>query len=265
MKISVAQCDASLAGSENRFRSLETKVRQAAIESVDIVVFPELFLSGYNVDDPLHRCPEPNDGPFAQRVGVLAHELGVAVAYGYPERDGDTVYNAFIFIDDQGRTLANHRKTVLPLGIEHDRFATGSGFPVFRFGNATLAMLICYECEFPEIIRNVALGGAEIVLVATAGGQKWTQVPTCVVPSRAYENGIFIVYANYCGVENGHGYCGLSCIVNPSGIDLARAGGGQEVISANIDLDLIAEARANVTFLKDHQGVVSKLNWLPSP
>ncbi|WP_375255559.1 carbon-nitrogen hydrolase family protein [Yoonia sp.] len=260
MKIAVAQVDASLAGTENRFCWLEQQLRQAATVNVDLVVFPELYMSGYNVGEALHRCAEAQDGPFARRAGSLAKELGLAVAYGYPESDGNTVYNAFIFIDDCGRTLANHRKTVLPVGIEHDWFATGSTVPLFRFKNAVIGMIICYECEFPEILRHLALGGAQIVLVATAGGADWQQVPTCIVPSRAYENGIFMAYANYCGVENGHGFCGLSCIVDPYGAVLARASQTEDVVCANLDLGVIAEARARVPFLKHQQAVVSKLN-----
>jgi predicted amidohydrolase len=260
MRVSVVQVDASLAGSENRFSWLETRVRQAAKESVDLVVFPELYLTGYNVAEALHRHAEPQDGPFAKRIQTLAKELGVAIAYGYPEREGEEVYNALILIDEQGRTLANHRKTVLPLGHEHDWFATGSGFSLFRFGGATVAMVICYECEFPEIVRNVALGGADVVVVATAGGKDWEQVPKFVIPSRAYENGVFMVYANYCGTENGHGFSGLSCIVDPYGADLARAGKAEAMISADLNLGLIAEARSQVPFLSDHKEVLSKLN-----
>ena len=109
-------------------------------------------------------------------------------------------------------------------------------------------------------MRHAALEGAQIVLVATAGGEEWEQVPTSVIPSRAYENGMFIAYANYCGVENGHGFCGLSCVVNPYGVDLARAGKTEGVISANLDLSFVAEAREKVPFLRDRRRVVSRLD-----
>ena len=94
------------------------------------------------------------------------------------------------------------------------------------------------------------------------GGADWEQVPTRVVPSRAYENGIFIAYVNYCGVENGRGFCGLSCVVNPFGVDLARAGRTEDVISANLDLGLVAEAREKVPFLRDQRRVVSQLDGI---
>ena len=260
MRVTVVQADARLAGPENRFSLLEAKVRQAAKEGIDLIVFPELFLSGYNVGEALHQNAQAQDGSFAHRVAALANDLNIAIAYSYPERDGDTVYNASIFIDDQGRTLANHRKMILPPGTEHDWFATGSSVPVFRFKDATITLLICYECEFPEIMRHAALEGAQIVLVATAGGEEWEQVPTFVIPSRAYENGIFIVYANYCGVENGHGFCGLSCIVDPYGADLARAGRTEHVISACLDLGLVVEAREKIPFLRDQRNIISRLD-----
>ena len=260
MRVCVVQVDASMTGPKNRFAWLDAKIRQAAKKDVDLIIFPELFLSGYNVGEALHQNAEAQDGPFARRVAAQAKELNIAIGFGYPERDGDTVYNAFIFIDDQGRTLANHRKTILPPGDEHDWFATGSNVSVFRFKDATVAVLICYECEFPEIMRHAALEGAQIVLVATAGGEEWEQVPTSVIPSRAYENGMFIAYANYCGVENGHGFCGLSCVVNAYGVDLARAGKTEGVISANLDLGFVAEAREKVPFLRDRRRVVSRLD-----
>lgn len=133
---------------------MDAKIRQAAKKDVDLIIFPELFLSGYNVGEAPHQNAEAQDGPFARRVAAQAKELNIAIGFGYPERDGDTA--------TRGR---------------HDWFATGSNVLVFRFKDATVAVLICYECEFPEIMRHAALEGAQIVLVATAGGEEWEQVP----------------------------------------------------------------------------------------
>ena len=72
MKISVAQVDASLAGTENRFRWLEAQARQAADEGADLVVFPELYMSGYNIGEALHQRAETQDGLFAKRVQSIA-------------------------------------------------------------------------------------------------------------------------------------------------------------------------------------------------
>ena len=260
MKITVLQTNASLNASPDRFDRLEQHARSQAIAGAEVLVFPELYLSGYNVGDALHRKAEALKGPFASRTQSLARELGIAIVYGYPERDGDSVYNSAIFIDDSGQILANHRKTVLPDGIEPNWFEAGDGLTLFRFRGTTMALMICYECEFPETVRRAAAGGAEVVFVPTACG--WEQVPNLVVPSRAYENGVFMVYANYGGVENGHAFAGLSCIVDPYGKDLARAEQPEEAISAKLDFGLVAEAHTRLPYLRDHQKTPSKLHLI---
>lgn len=115
-------------------------------------------------------------------------------------------------------------------------------------------MVICYQCEFPEIVRDVAIRDAVIVLVTTAGGKDWKEVQKFIIPARTYENGIFMAYANYSNAENGHGFCGLCCIVEPGETSLARAGPTEEIIFANIDISLAAKARE-----KYHFSVISKV------
>jgi len=248
MKVAVFQHDACLNGPEERFSWMQSNARKHA--QADLLVFPELFLSGYNVGENLQRYAEPSDGPFASRVKSLARELGVAILYGYPERAADAVFNSAVIIDSTGQVLANHRKSILPDGIEQKWLQTGKSLTVFEFDGSLVALMICYECEFPETVRRVASLGAEVVLVCTACG--WDQVPNLVVPSRAYENGVFMVYANIAGVENGHPFTGLSCIVDPYGRDLARAAKAEAVISAALDMSTVAEARKKLPYLRDH-------------
>ena len=85
-----------------------------------------------------------------------------------------------------------------------------------------IALLICYEIEFPEAARNAALNGADLILAPTALGAQWGVVAHKLVPTRAFENGIFIAYANHAGREGEIEYLGESCIVDPMGNDLAR-------------------------------------------
>lgn len=250
MKVTVLQIDAGRTGANQRWSLLESQARAHAMDGSDLLVWPELFLSGYNVGDALHAHAEPSDGAFAERVQALAQELGVAILYGYPERADGQVYNSALLVDSTGQVLINHRKTVLPDGIEPDRFGVGSDFTLVRLGAAIVAVMICYESEFPEPVRQVSAKGADVVLVVTACA--WDQVPNLVVPSRAYENGVFMVYANFCGVENGHAFAGLSCIVDPYGNDLARTGREEEAITAKLDLALVREARARLPYLRDH-------------
>ena len=103
-----------------------------------------------------------------------------------------------------------------------------------------LGVLICYDVEFPENVRLLALQGAALVAVPTANMAPYTFVCRALVPARAYENHLFLAYANRCGREGELEYLGQSCIVAPDGTDLARAGPGEEVILADIDPARIA-------------------------
>ncbi|WP_419905140.1 carbon-nitrogen hydrolase family protein [Kiloniella sp.] len=253
--IAVLQHNARLKGPDERFAWLDKQARIAASKDIELLVCPELFMTGYHVGDDLHQYAELADGDFAQRVKSLAKELGVAILYGYPERFGKAVYNSAICFDGDGLVLANHRKVVLPPGLEPKYFENGSSLTMFTFKSIKMALMICYECEFPETVRNVTALGAEVVLVCTACS--WDQVPNFVAPARAYENGVFLIYANHAGLEDGVEFPGLSCILDPYGGDLARAGADEEVISACIDTRLVRKAQERLPYLRDHKKIPS--------
>jgi len=109
MKVTVLQIDAGRSGADQRWALLEAQARKHAKDGPDLLVWPELFLSGYNVGEALHAHAEPSDGAFAKRVQALAQELGVAILYGYPEHTGGQVYNSALLIDGSGKVLVNHR------------------------------------------------------------------------------------------------------------------------------------------------------------
>jgi predicted amidohydrolase len=95
---------------------------------------------------------------------------------------------------------------------------------VFIWRGWRLGLLICYDVEFPETMRLLALQGADAALVPTANMRAFDEVPQLLVPARACENQMFVAYANACGEEPGLVYGGLSSLVSPRGHVLARAG-----------------------------------------
>jgi predicted amidohydrolase len=114
-----------------------------------------------------------------------------------------------------------------------------------------IGLLICYDIEFPENVRRLALADVDFVAVPTAVMQPYDFVATHMVPTRAFENVVFIAYANRCAVENGLEYVGLSCVAGPDGRDLARAGRGEELVFADLDPGLREQWAPVNTYLKD--------------
>ncbi|MCP4330396.1 MAG: carbon-nitrogen hydrolase [Alphaproteobacteria bacterium] len=229
---------------------------QAAAEGADILITPEMFLSGYNIGAEAVRArAEAADGPAARAAAEIARTNKIGLLYGYPELTTDgAVYNAIQLIGADGDMVSDYRKTHLFGAVDRAMFSAGTALarPVI-YGGWRLAVAICYDIEFPELARALALAGAEAILVPTANMAPFVSIATRVVPSRAEENEVFVAYANYVGTEGEFDYVGLSCIAGPDGADLARAGVAEEMIFADFDRAHFESVRQVSTHLGDRR------------
>lgn len=229
---------------------------QAASEGAQLLVLPELFLTGYNIGgDALRAQAETVDGPAAAQAAAIARESGLALLYGYPERGADgRLYNSALLLGPAGDTRANYRKTHLFGDMERDVFSAGQEpFVLAEVAGLRIGLLICYDVEFPELVRGLAVRGAGLVAVPTALMRPYHFVPRMMLPVRAFENQVFLIYANRCGEESGMAYVGESCIVAPDGSVLARAGADETLLTATLDDAAMADSRAANTYLRDRQ------------
>ena len=255
MRAAIFQCAAGGLDLDARLERL----REAVIASqpdpdnrIELVLCPELFASGYNVGDALRTGASDPRGVLFDRFAELAQSLNTAIVYGYPERGDGCLYNAAAFVSADGELLANHRKRLnSPGSFEGDYFTPGEQATRLNYRGIEIALLICYEVEFPEAVRNAAVDGAQLVLVPTALVDQWGVVAERVVPARAFENGLWLAYANHAGHENGFDYLGGSRIVAPDGRIEASAGSGEELISALIDTARVEAAQTRLPYLRD--------------
>ncbi len=248
MRIAINQCDGALPAPQ-RLAQLEDCLGRVR-GTVDVMVCPELFASGYRIGvDEVHARAQSADGPFNTAAAELARRFGIALVYGYPERDGERVFNSACCIDRGGRMIANHRKLYLSGDYEEAAFATGSRYTVFDLDGVRAGLLVCFDVEFPESVRALARAGCEVVLVPTALAARWQHLTRMLIPARAFENGLFVVYANYAGREDDLDYCGNSLVAGPDGFERARGGGDAEVVFADIDPADNRAARAMLPYL----------------
>jgi predicted amidohydrolase len=253
MKIAVYQGEGVSGDSAKALDLLGAKAAEAAQAGAGLVVFPEMFLTGYNVGDAMFKLAEPAAGSSSQKAAAIARKAGVAFLYGYPERDGDTVYNSALLIDRNGRPLANYRKAHLYGGGEKKLFAAGDRLVTAELDGLKVGILICYDVEFPEAVQALALAGAHLIAVPTALMEPFGLVARTVVPARAYESQVYVACANLWGKEGNLTYCGLSCIVGPDGLELARAGRNEDLLVADIDPATVAAVRANNPILAERR------------
>ncbi|MGY0487801.1 carbon-nitrogen hydrolase family protein [Streptomyces sp. WG-D5] len=233
---------------------LDAAAGRAAAAGAGLLVAPEMFLTGYAIGDDVARLAEPADGDAADAIAELAHRHGLAVAYGYPERDGDAVFNSVQLISADGTRLANYRKTHLFGCFEREQFTPGEQ-PVVQaeLNGLRVGLMICYDVEFPENVRAHALAGTDLLLVPTAQMHPFQFVAESVVPVRAFENQMYVAYVNRVGAEGEFEFVGLSTLAGPDGVAKARAGRGEELVLADADPGLLAASRKANPYLDDRR------------
>lgn len=239
----------------NNLQSLDRAVEHAAAQQADILITPEMFLTGYNIGAPAVRAAaQKTDGHVLQQVATLASTHNIAILVGFPELSDDgLIYNSAAFIEPSGATLCVYRKTHLFGDVDRAQFAAGTVLNApFTYKGWQVAIAICYDIEFPEVARFYAQAGAELILTPTANMAPFHSVTNNMVPVRAQENALYIAYANYVGSEAEFNYFGLSCICGPMGEDVARATSeGEELIVGTISRQDIENARKSTPYLLD--------------
>src|SRR6478609_4759280 len=268
MRIAIYQCEPRPTEVERNLERLAGAAQHASAAGVALLICPEMYLTGYNIGtDAARRLAEPSDGPSAQAVAEMARKNGVAIAYGYPERGtADAVFNSVQLFGADGSPLANYRKTHLFGDLDNSMFsASDANSAVVELGGWRVGMLICYDVEFPENTRKLALRGTDLIVAPTANMVPFEVVANTIVPARAYENQVYVAYANYCGHENGLEYCGLSCVAAPDGSDAARAGRKEELIICELDHGLLTASRRTATYLADRRPQLYAALSTPTP
>jgi predicted amidohydrolase len=255
MRIALLQGPAGSGDVAENLALLETTARDAAAAGARLLVTPEMFLTGYAIGaDAVRRLAEPSDGPSAGEVARIARATGLAVLYGWPELDDGSVYNAATLVDRDGHRLSTYRKAHLYGDVDTSSFRPGNGdFVTVPLDDFRIGLLICYDVEFPETVRSLALAGADLVVVPTALMLPYDVVARTLVPARAYENQLYVAYVNRTGHEADLEYCGLSCLVAPDGSDLVRAGTGEQVVYADLDLAGLRASRVENSHLRDRR------------
>ncbi|MBM4420516.1 MAG: carbon-nitrogen hydrolase family protein [Chloroflexi bacterium] len=273
VKVCAAQLGPSSDTIQGNVERMRGMIDRAADQGAQILAFPELALTPYfpiKNQRGYEQYFEPLDSPHLGAVLEKAKQRGVAAVVPFGERDGIRLYNSSVITHVDGTILGRYRKIHIPgafplpnqgaLVFEKMYFTPGDlGHPVFDVGPAKVGVQICYERNFPEGYRILALGGAEVVFTPTnlmKIGAVWhSGTWELVLQARAYENNLWVVGINKAGREWDLDYVGDSLVARPTdGSVVARAeAAGDDVLVVEIDLDEIAEARRRLPFMRDRQ------------
>jgi len=266
-RIAVFQMSATIDAAARPQRIMDA-MQQAASGGARLLVAPELALAGYGRGDALEREAQRPDGAWARQLGAAAARHGISVIAGFPEdggsHGGTQVRHISALMIDADRPDAPeiYRKGCLYGPYERRHFtAAGPSTVIAGIAGLKVGCLICYDVEFPENVRRLAVAGADLIAVPTALPKDPASafIARNIIRARAFESQIFIAYADNADTDEGFTYQGLSSIAAPDGAVLADAGeAGDALIYADIDGRAYAASREVNPYLEDaaRQGLI---------
>lgn len=234
--VGIAQWLPILGATQRNEETARAAVADLAARGADLVVLPEMWLTGYDpsrLAEHSREAAEPLDGPLVTRLRTWARDQSVTLCAGtIPELDGSRVYNTAVLIDADGEVLTAHRKVHLYRpGGEDVAFGAGSSLRVVRTPRlGRVGVLVCFDGDFFESARTLALAGAELVILPAAyetGAERWWDL---LYPAQALSNAQWWVMANQCGSNGSIEFLGGSRVIAPDGeivASLPRTGSGE--------------------------------------
>jgi predicted amidohydrolase len=213
------------------------RLKDAARNKADLVIFPECAISGYcfaDVDEARSFADEIT-GSACSQLAAATRDLGCTAVVGLLERHGERLYNSAVVVGPRG-VSGVFRKIHMPfLGVDRFTDLGDLPFPVFEAGGCKLGINICFDCSFPESGRVLKLKGAQLLAIPTnwpITSDTWEHTPKV----RATENHIFVAVADRVGEERGFSFAGHSQIIDCEGKVSAEAGAAEETtLYADID------------------------------
>ncbi len=243
----------------------------AAGAGAQLIVFPEMsvdpFFPQYRADKRYFDWGVPVPGALTDRFQEQSAILGLATVINLFERAGPGRYHdCSPVFDMDGNYLGKQRMMHVLEGPGYNEryyyWPGDSAYPVFDLGSThsepvRIGVAICYDRHFPEAMRALALGGAEVIVVPTATASLEAQfraVWEIEMQAAAIANGVFVAVANRSGVDDTLTFFGRSFAVDPYGRVLARAPENDvALLLVDLDLDLVEEARRDMPFLRDRR------------
>lgn len=258
LTISLGQFDVHIGDPDHNLARVADWIAEAARRSSDVVVFPELWDSGYALDRAADLGSPIDEGRFA-RIAALAHEHHIHVIGSMLEYTGLTgttcnAYNTAVWFTPEGEAAGVYRKVHLFPLMDEDRYLLPGQEPLtLSMPWGVTGVAICYDLRFPELFRHYALAGAILTILPAQWPYPRTMHWQTLLRARAIENQMFMVACNRVGKEGKAVFGGRSAIYNASGETIVEAGDEEVLLTATIDLSTVAGVREFMPVFRDRR------------
>ncbi|NWF87355.1 carbon-nitrogen hydrolase family protein [Candidatus Bathyarchaeota archaeon] len=257
IKIALAQINSKPGDKTENIKKIKENVVKAKKHGADLVIFPELSLTGYVVRDQIYELAETIPGPATRTIEAIAKKSNTYIIFGMPEiseKTQATLHNAAVLIGPEG-LVGKYRKMYLPTHsvFEEKRyFRPGYQTAVFDTKLGKIGLTICYDIFFPEVFRLARLNGAQLIVCISASPAIRRAFFEILTLARAIENTAFLAYVNLVGIEDGLQFWGGSRLVGPNGKVLVQTRYDEEdFVTCDINYGDIKPMETFVPTLKD--------------
>jgi predicted amidohydrolase len=257
IKIALAQMSSKRENKAANLQTISDVTAKAKRQGADLVIFPELFLTGYVVRDQSYELAETVPGTATEKVVQIAKQNEVYIIFGMPElseKAKATIFNTAVFVGPDG-LIGKYRKMYLPTHSvfeEKRHFRPGYEAAAFNTPIGKIGLCICYDIFFPEITRLTRLRGAQLIVCISASPAVRRSYFEILTAARALENTAFLAYVNLVGVEDGLQFWGGSRLVTPTGDIAAKAKYDEEdFVICEVNFNDIRPAETFIPTLRD--------------
>lgn len=253
MKLTVAQKKHSLGDKQH---NLDIIKNTAESTKSDLLIFPEMFLTGYSLRDRLWDEAEEIPGPSSSKISKLAVENNMNIVCGMPEKvkNKGRSYNSALLASSDGEIHVYRKSYLANFGpFEEMRyFKPENNIEVFETPIGKIGVVICYDLFFPELTKSYALQGSEIIVCISASPSTSRKFFEKVLPARAIETTNFIIYSNLVGREDDMMFWGGDEVISPKGFTISKGNYYEEdLLNVKINKDSLQNSRRGRPVLSD--------------
>ncbi len=260
MKISLAQTDIVWEDKKANEKTAEKMISQAAAEGSELIIFPEMSLTGFSMNLDLISEHE-NDSETIRFFSEQARRNKIFISFGISIKSDDgNFYNQAITVDKNGKVVSVYSK-IHPYSHGAEKFYTGGdSISWFDLNGVTTSPFICYDVRFPEIFQ-IASAKSKLIIVLASWPDVRIEYFDILLKARAIENQSFIAAVNRTGHEMKYGYTGHSQIINPRGRLITEIREDEALITADIDIKEADEFRQEYDVKRDRHPNIYKKYW----
>lgn len=264
MQVAIIQFDVMIGQVKHNEALVAHLVEQAAAQGAEVVVLPELWNMGYDLER-LPSLAQTAQGSSVQLLQQLAKRLNLFIFGGtIGEKKGDKFYNTAIIVDQNGDVVHRYRKVHLfPVFLrEQDYFEAGEEWGIVDTPWGTVGVITCYDLRFPALAHNLVLRGAKAIFISAQWPSRRIDHWQLLAQARAIENQVYVFACNRTGKDSSGRYPGCSMVIDPLGNILA---GGMEakhqgIIMADIEFENLADVRYAMPVLENRRRILDEID-----